>query len=259
MKFPDPIAKTGCKKFILQSTSIIKEINGIIGKILPKNANSLSTNSYRDLLLEIQNEINENKFHHIIAFENKSFFDTLFLNDEYFITSVAHIRGVRPSSNEPLEYLGLHRENFYADGDYINHQINVQIPIRNYNVQTSMFYLPKSHLISDSELKLKKMDSSFSKVDRFSSGHKIGLSYNPKLIELGLDKSKVKRLNIKPNQGFAFSSKLIHGGGSNLTKTIRFSMDFGLIPYLKASESKNKHFASYSKNKSPYESISRLN
>ena len=259
MKYPDPIAKTGCKKFILQNTLTIKEINSIIDNILPKDVNSLSTENYRNLLLKIQNEVNENKFHHIIAFENKNFFDTLFLNNKYFITSVAHIRGVRPSSNEPLEYVGLHRENFYADGDYINHQINIQIPIRNYNVKTSMFYLPKSHLILDSELKLKKMDSSFSKVEKFSSGHKIGLSYNPKLIESGLNRTKLKRVNLQPNQGFAFSTRLIHGGGSNLTNKTRFSMDFGLIPYEKVSKAKSKHFASYSKNNSPYESVSRIN
>ena len=54
MKYPDPIAKTGCKKFILQNTLIIKEINSIIDNILPKNVNSLSTENYRNLLLKIQ-------------------------------------------------------------------------------------------------------------------------------------------------------------------------------------------------------------
>ena len=102
------------------------------------------------------------------------------------------------------------------------------------------------------------MDSSFSKVEQFSSGHKIGLSYNPKLIESGLNKTKVKRLNLQPNQGFAFSSRLIHGGGSNSTNKTRFSMDFGLIPCKKVSKAKNKHFASYSKNNSPYESVSTI-
>ena len=70
-----------------------------------------------------------------------------------------------------------------------------------------MFYLPKSHLILDSELELKKMDSSFSKVEKFSSGHKIGLSYNPKLIKSGLNRTKLKRVNLQPNQGFAFSTR----------------------------------------------------
>lgn len=259
MKYPPLISRTGYKKFILGSSKIIKELNELIDLNFPYNFDSVSTKQFREIILLIQNKINKRKLHHDIVLENAKFFDNLFANMPYSITSVAHIRGVRPSSKEPLEFLNLHRENFYSDGDYINYQINVQIPIRNYTEKSSMYYIPRSHMIPDSALNLEKMSSSFSKVEKFSTGHKIGLTYNPKFIKSGVERAKARRVKLNPDQGMAFTSRLIHGGGANLTKTVRFTLDFGLIPDIQLKNAKKDHFASYSESGAPYESINGIN
>ena len=45
-----------------------------------------------------------------------------------------------------------------------------------------VYYYPKSHLVSDSELDLEKYSSTKSGIKRYSDGHALGLPYNPKII-----------------------------------------------------------------------------
>ena len=150
----------------------------------------------------------------------------------------------------------MHRENFYCDEEYINHQLNMHFPIFNYNNNTCMNFYSKSHEISDRQLTVEKKDDLYSGIERFSKGHKLGLPYNPKIIQ------NLEKLNeylpapCKVGEAFLFNSRLIHGGGENYSEKIRFSLDFATLPIKWISNLKKNHFASYSKKKSHFEQVS---
>lgn len=210
------------------------------------------TDLYRERLLACQDEINAAKVHRDIVTNEKSLFDNLFDSVPLALQSVVYLRGVRPKSDEMMEFLDFHRENFYCDHDYINSQINMVVPLRNFNSMTSMEYIDKSHRVPDSAIVTKKYSSEESGVERFSTGHRLGLSYNPKKITAGVDLESAKRINLADDEVFIFSSRLIHGGGSNLTNKVRFSLDFGIINDSAIGEMKKEHFAAYNNIKSHY-------
>ena len=203
----------------------------LVKKIINKHFKSTlckdypDTDYFRNLLLICQDEINQNKVHQQIVNNEKEIYNKLLSNKSISIQSVVYLRGVRSNSQEMMEYLDYHRENFYCDDDYINHQLNNHIPIQNYNINTSMKIIDKSHTIDDDNITTEKFYSKNSGVDRFSVGHNIGLSYNPKVITDGVDISEAERIDLDKDEMFIFSPNLIHGGGINPTKNIRFSLD----------------------------------
>ena len=52
-----------------------------------------------------------------------------------------------------------------------------------------------------------------------------------------------------------FSTKLIHGGGSNESDEIRFSLDFGILPISLMNLQKKEHFAHYGNQNSHYSKL----
>ena len=56
-----------------------------------------------------------------------------------------------------------------------------------------------------------KLNSRQSGIKRFSTGHKLGITYHPKKITSGINfiKQKIKHFN---NKAFVFSARLLHGG-----------------------------------------------
>jgi hypothetical protein len=225
------------------------------------NINDLS--AFRKSLLKCQNLINFEKIHYQIVYENIDFFlKILNLNSirDLYLQSVVYLRGVRPSKKMAKDALSIHRENFYCDQDYINKQINVHIPIQNYNRLSAMKYIPMTHLVPDKDLEIYKMNSRQSGIKRFSIGHKLGIPYNPKILTKGIKENSAIRCKVKEGQIFGFSSRLLHGAGLNYTKkNVRFSIDFGIIDrkiFLK--DKKKKHFASYLKTNSHFISFDKF-
>jgi ectoine hydroxylase-related dioxygenase (phytanoyl-CoA dioxygenase family) len=259
------IQKFGYKKFKINNYQYIREIQRIIQKnFLKCNAND--DNNFKKHLFSCQNLINKFEYHRLILLDNSKFFLNLFnvkkLND-ICIQSVCYLRGVRPEKIQKglnTELLGIHRENFYNDYEYINKQINIHIPLLNYNQNSSLKIIPKSHLIEDKYLNIIKHDSSISKIKRFSRAHKLGLAYNPKEILNDDLKKSLKRIDLKIGNGFAFSSRLLHGGSINQNKKIRYSIDFGVVPkkFLKMFNKKN-HFSSYHSSKKHFIDIDSAN
>tara|TARA_A100001011_G_C14254531_1_gene819410 strand:+ start:599 stop:1438 length:840 start_codon:yes stop_codon:yes gene_type:complete len=253
------IVSSGMKICKMKKNESYRLIQDSIESVFKSNEKIKNFKSFRSKLLKVQDLINKKEVHIQIINENKNFFLKLFKVkklDELSVQSVVYFRGVRPYRKNKSEYIGYHRENFYNDFDYINHQINIHMPVKNYSINSSMKYLPKSHLINDGEFKFEKINSKKSGIKRFSTSHKIGLPYNPKKIISGVDIKKAKRLKLKVGEFVAFSSRLIHGGGENHTDKVRFSIDFGLIKKkIVIKKNKKFHFSSYHINKKHYVNI----
>ena len=110
----------------------------------------------------------------------KKFFNEL-ISEKLKIQSVVYFRTARPHNSSHIqEQLDFHRETFYSDFDYIKKQFNFWFPVKNLTKNNSMMYIPYSHKIDDKKIKTKTTLSDKSGVKRFSTGHKIGLLYNPK-------------------------------------------------------------------------------
>lgn len=256
MRTKEKFNKDGFLVHKLFNSEPLQNARDVLDNYFPENSTYTDTNEYRERLLACQNEINALNVHQRIIANERAFFNELFDSQPLSVQSVVYLRGVRPASKEMMEYLDFHRENFYCDEEYINHQINVVVPLRNFSRQTSMEYVPGSHLIPDENIETLKYNSLQSGVERYSTGHRLGLTYNPKRIVDGVDFSKAQRIELNSNEVFVFSTRLIHGGGSNLTSDIRFSLDFGVINN-KAIEGgmKKEHFAAYDNLKSHYVSL----
>lgn len=241
---------------------IIKKINDvkplikvreIVRKYFPEGTVFEDTAKFRERLLLCQTEVNKLSVHRDILQGEKELFKLLFSDSDLSCQSVCYLRGVRPNSQESVECLGFHRESFYGDESFVRHQINIIAPIFNFNEKTSVKFVEGSHLISSDDILLEKLSSEQSGVERFSTGHRLGLTYNPKKIIGGVPLQEAKRVNISTDEIFIFNTELIHGEGDNLSDEIRFSLDFGIIPTrLVEGKMKKEHFASYHKSKSHY-------
>jgi len=194
-----------------------------------------------------QDLLNQSRVHILLARNLLDSLRSLIGNNDFAISSTIYLRSVRPSSSSTLivEHLPWHREIFYSDYDYANHQINIHIPIFNYTSHTAMQYIPLSHNIPDSSIQTSRLSESVSGVSRFSTAHSIGLPYAPKIItnlsELGIPTYCPATIG----QAFIFNSRLIHGAGVNTSRNIRFSLDFSILPKRFLTEQKDYHFASY--------------
>jgi ectoine hydroxylase-related dioxygenase (phytanoyl-CoA dioxygenase family) len=236
----------------IDDRKIINDINSIIvksnhGKIKDKKTFHLKS-------LKIQDNIYRNKYH-IKILKNefpliKSLLKIKSLR-EIKITSFVHLRAVKKNNKKTKKnFLGFHRETFYSDHDYTRHQINISVALLNYNPKNSMKIIKGTHLIPDSRIITTKVNSNVSGVKKDSLEHKLGLPYNPKIIQSGINLNKARRANLKNGQMMVFSALLIHGNGSNDQKYPRYSIDFGIIKkkYLKGKKIKDHHI-SYSQNK----------
>lgn len=251
--------KNGFFKLNLKDKKIINKVNEIINFEFGANENISNTAKFRDKLLKCADVINRKLIHIEFLKNNKKFFEKLLnVNDivkDCSVTTTVYLRGVRPKKSKKVEYLGFHRENFYNDFDYINKQINIHIPIKNYNLKTSMKYFPLSHKIPDKKLETYKKNSQESGVKKFSKSHRLGLVYNPKVITKGVNFDDAVRVKLKNNQAFVFNARLLHGGGENKSRKVRFSLDFAIILNKHLQNNKSYHFASYHKSKKHFVSL----
>ena len=252
------LLKNGYVKYKLKNIEPLIIVNNIINEYFGIDDSYTDTETFRNKLLKCQDEINQNKIHKVIVSNEMSIFNLLFDNKPISIQSVVYLMGVRSDSTEMLEYLDYHRENFYCDDDYINYQLNISIPIRNYNIKTSMKIIEKSHLISDESITTQKYDSDKSGVEKFSAGHKLGLTYNPKIIVDGIDPNEARRIDLNKDEIFIFSSRLIHGGGINPTSKIRFSLDFAAISTEALGNKRKPHYAAYTDEATHFAELSNI-
>ena len=186
---------------------------------------------FRCAVLDAQERFNSSYLHHKICWGLEHTLASITNTDDLMISGVAFMRVVRPRGTcGKFEYLDFHRESFYATGEFVNHQINIHVPLRGYGNLSAMQYIPLSHLINDEEFLLDQIPETETGFVRGSSKHLGGLMYRPKKIVSGVDLDSAVPLPVRFGEAAIFSSKLIHGGGVNHTQNIRVSVDFAIIP-----------------------------
>tara|TARA_B100000902_G_C27281155_1_gene901855 strand:+ start:530 stop:1312 length:783 start_codon:yes stop_codon:yes gene_type:complete len=228
---------------------LIKEVRKIVNKNFSKKTsyyNSLSDDKFKKKLVLTLNNIKKINPQKYFKKYFKGDLEKLTNEKQFSICSYVNFHGVRPkkkNKSNKVEYIDFHRESFYCDKKYINHQLNVWIPIFDLEKKSNLKYIPKSHLIPDKKIKVKKIKNF--PIKKFSKGHELGLPYAPKKIVAGVDLKKKTRFNLPKDHLLVFSSKLIHGGGENLSKKTRFTLVTGIIPkkYVNA-EAMKKNFRS---------------
>jgi len=234
-------------------TETIQKIKKIVSKHFSKEDkyySALARNKFHKLVEDAQTEINDNGILQEIVRDINPIAKDLSQYEELSWVSVLKLRAIRPIKFSKFnDAVPFHRETLYANKQ-MAYQHNLWIPISSVNNQSSIRYYPKSHMLLDESLDIKVDDSHPIKVEQFSSGHRIGYPYSPKLI------NKTPELRVKPQlvplkiyEAAIFSAMLVHGGGVNKTDRIRFSVDTGFIPSNKITNNK-KLFAS--RNKSHY-------
>ena len=129
-----------------------------------------------------------------------------------------------------MEAPDFHRETFYSDHEHTPYCINTWIPIKNVDSRNTLRYYPFSHKIPDDELSVEEDLTAPGKVEKFSSGHKLGFLWKPKRLSESIDIGSPTTMNFFENSYSIFSSMLVHGGAENHSDKIRFAIGFGLIP-----------------------------
>ena len=199
----------------------------------------MDLNSYRNKVLEVQNKINNSGYPNVIAKGMLQFLQSYQNNDEILAQANVYLRASRPAKyfDKESESIGFHREYFYGSG--MEYSSNIWVPIRGVTKDNSLRYIPQSHEIPIDEVKVIKEPDKYTK--KYSSGHTLGFQYSPKKIVEGVDLSKSETLNCKEGNLAIFSGNLIHGGASNNTERIRFSIDFRIINKEYAHLTKKEH------------------
>jgi len=239
-KSPDLIRKLNKDGYIYLKNNSVSKFLPKIRKIVKKNFNlttksylDMETNKFHNLILKTLNNINKNinlkKMQKNIA---KQFSKTLSLEENYMVSSFTTFFVTRPNQSPKVksetEFVSFHRENFYGKYKYLNHQFNFWFPIFDIELKQNVKYIPKSHLIPDNKIKVTKLKN-FS-IKKHSPAHRCGMNYAPKKILKGVELKKARRFKVPKNHYLVLNANLIHGNGLNLSKKIRYSLAFGLIP-----------------------------
>jgi len=162
--------------------------------------------------------------------------------DRFLVQSNLYLRATRPAVPQAVEAVGWHRESFY--GPNMERSVNIWTPICGVDANNTLRFIPGSQAVPDSALQIESVEDSVTR--RFSAGHRIGFVYAPKLITAGVDLDSSKPMLVPPYHSIVFPGELIHGSGLNHSSTIRFSVDFRVLPLTAWSPelSKRFHFAS---------------
>lgn len=202
--------------------------------------------SFRRSVLHAQKQFNSLHLHHYIYSALQETLVCITKSSSLMISGVAFLRVVRPSGYcSKFEYLDFHRESFYAAGDFVNHQVNIHVPLLAYNEGSALRYVPMSHLIEDDEFILETIPETETGFVRGSREHLSGLMYRPKKIVSGCDIGAAVPIPIGVGEAAIFTSKLIHGGGANHTQGTRVSVDFAVIPSAHVQSQHNFQLAAH--------------
>ena len=222
--FPKGVLFVKIQKEILK---FIEDVNQLIHENLDKKGidlNKLKKNEYDKCIYRIQEKINS-KYGTAYFFKNyRFFFKSIFKNSKFYIQPYFYFRAIKPTTNKNPPPVNFHRESFFGP-DFYKHLLNLWIPIKNYELNNSMYYFPSSHLFK----RFKDFDFVEKKttIKKKSYAHKSGFSYKDKIITF---KKKInpKRL-YKKNHLIFFSGETLHGNAINRTKKIRMSLDMRFI------------------------------
>ena len=220
--------RTGIDVIQHKNKTLINNLNKFINKRFPNSTKKyLNTDikEFRELIVDAQNRLNKSN---IVNKTITAIKDELFISlqtDKILVQSIAHLRATRPTNKNNGEFIQLHRESFFGKG--MEKCFNVWTPIKGVSEKNSLNFIPMSHRIPLSKIKLKRKDSKFTK--RYSAGHKIGLLYKDMIITSGVDLKKKTPLIVNDNHSAVFECNLIHGSAENKTNRIRFSYDFRII------------------------------
>jgi hypothetical protein len=186
--------------------------------------------NYFDVVSGIQAKINESDFvERFVICELRRIRSVLGVAD-ISLQKIAYLRATRPLGLESeTETVGFHRESFF--GAQHKPAFNIWIPLVSIDKTNAMRFIPGSQSIADDEIKRKNAGERSSDVARYSSGHKIGLSYNPIEIVSGVDLQSAMPLLMLDGEYAIFDGNLIHGAGQNFGQCIRFSLDFRCVPF----------------------------
>lgn len=242
---PRPIFPQGLSGIIttkINNLAVLEEVQQIIDFFFPftsKEYNEMEMSSYRSIVLAAQDEVNRRQIARRLASDRLAIICEVLQTDAPMIQTNAYLRATRPNIQGLQENIGWHRESFY--GPNLDQSINFWVPLANVSAETSLRYIPDSHLIPDSDIKTHS--TADTSVEKFSAGHKIGLMYSPKDIVSGVDLTKSRPFVVLPTEIAIFAGHLIHGAAKNCSDNIRFSLDFRLIAKESLTTSK-LHFAS---------------
>ena len=200
--------------------------------------NTLSASEFREIGLQARNEITESKEIIMAKLKIINLFKKIFYTEQDYLASSYF--AFFPTRNLPSqeEQLDFHRETTYA-GDkkpYHGFQYNIWIPVFDVEKNQNLFFVPKSHLIKDKDIKTINIGQ---KADRRTASHTLGYAYWPKKIVGGVDLEKAERFEVPKDKFLLFDGNLIHGSGSNKGNTIRFAMTFGIIEKKKFIDNQN--------------------
>lgn len=214
---------------------LLKEVTRIIKIHFSKSDEhycQLPIEKFHNIALKCQNHINKINVQKIFIDSEKKFIRRIFKNDTPMISSVVTLRVVRPQNKifKNGEALGWHRETFYGKNKYIQHGMNVWIPVLNVSKNNNLGYIPKSHLIDDKKIIRRKFKQDGYVVKKFSSAHKLGFPYAPKKIISGVNIKSADKINVQRKSYAIFSQLLVHGNAQNLSNKIRYAINLGIVP-----------------------------
>lgn len=211
--------------------ALVAEINQIVDEIFVDPTSekilSMEADTYFDLVLAAQTRVNKLDVIARLFRTEKAILDRVLHGAKGAAQRIAYLRAVRPVVGLSGEHVDFHRESFF-NADMAN-AWNVWIPIRDVTPANSVRFVPGSQLIPEAEIETTNDGDEAGLVKRYSSGHKVGLLYDPKRIVSGVDFSTVETLYVPPGRIAVFDANLIHGAGVNNTGNIRFSLDFRII------------------------------
>ena len=235
MNFKAELDKKGLIVIALQD-SFLESFEALVFDF-SKDHNGLLSLSREDLfkkVVQLQAGFNAANLIPKFCLEHRDLFEELCGTSKISYSASGFLRVVRPRIEKTVrkadDFLGFHREIFYSTSEFIKHQINIHIPIFNYNDLTSMKYVPGSHLIPDDDFLFEAMNEGDNGIMRGSIEHRNGLAYAPKKIISGCDLKSAIPFRLKISEAAIFKSDLIHGGGMNPTNQVRVSVDFAVIP-----------------------------
>lgn len=249
-KYSDIYKEEGLIIKVLNDKSFIDDVKKLVKDRFNQSDEyyqSLSREEFQDIAVDAQDALNNMNIQEKFYNSEEDVFKEIFDKEELLHESVVFFRAVRPIRNGvKMEAPDFHRETFYSDHSHTPYCINSWIPIMNVNDKNTLQYYPKSHLIADEELKVVEDKDAPGKVEKFSSGHKLGFLWKPKKLDETKHLGKPTKMVFPENSYSIFSSMLIHGGAKNYSDKIRFAIGFGMIPAKKMTFNK-KFFASNGK------------
>jgi len=202
---------------------------------------NMNLEAYRALMLQAQMFLVERGFMLLIVNSIRSTLVEYLGTSQFLVQSNLYLRASRPGMPRHYENIDWHRESFY--GPNLEKSVNVWTPIQGVTPKNSLRYIPRSHAIPDDQI--ITYNEGCSVTPRYSTGHKLGFNYDPKVIESGVDLENAQTLMVPEKSSAIFSGNLIHGAATNLDSKIRFSVDFQVIRKADYSVSNKKfHFSS---------------